>query len=80
MPMGAIRKVCVWMTLAILNFRVICRLECTKVHPSVRTTQVGAQGSISRPNVTIMRSLIKFMVAPELMRVTIVEKRPIRKT
>ena len=41
---------------------------------------MSAQGSVSRPSVATMRSLIKFMVAPESMRAAIVEKRPIRKT
>ena len=41
---------------------------------------MGAQGSVSRPKLATMHSLIKFIVASESMRVTIVEKRPIRKT
>ena len=41
---------------------------------------MGAQGSVSRPKLATMHSLIKFMVAPESMRVTIMEERPIRKT
>ena len=68
------------MTPAILNFRVTYRLECARVRPSTRTIRVGAQGSVSRPKLATMRSLIKFMVAPESMRATIVEKRSIRKT
>ena len=41
---------------------------------------MGAQGSVSRPKLATVHSLIKFMVVPELMRATIVEKRLIRKT
>ena len=41
---------------------------------------MGAQGSVSRFDVATMRSLIKFMVAPESTRATTVEKRPIRET
>ena len=40
---------------------------------------MGVQGSVLRPNVVTMRSLIKFMIVLKSMRATIMEKRPIRK-
>ena len=41
---------------------------------------MGAQGSVSRPKLATMRSLIKFIVTPKSMKATIMEKKLMRKT